>query len=122
VPGHGGHYEVSSHGRVRERAPGVAVPRLRSPGYPTVALKAGPKHVATFVHLLVLAAFRGPRPEGHVAGVVNGNWSDVRLENLGWVTNRVLRMRNNARSRKAHSLPVPRFTLRTRPADDQRSY
>lgn len=38
------------------------------------------------VHLVVLAIFRGPRPEGMVARHLNGNCQDNRLLNLAWGT------------------------------------
>jgi hypothetical protein len=53
------------------------------------------------VHLLVLAAFHGPRPGGHVGGVLNGDWTDLRAANLGWVTRTVLQMRNRRRMQRA---------------------
>jgi hypothetical protein len=37
-----------------------------------------------FVHILVLTAFRGARPEGHRAVFRDGDRGNVRLANLAW--------------------------------------
>ncbi len=34
----------------------------------------------------VLLAFVGPAPDGHIAGHLNGNPADNRVENLRWIT------------------------------------
>lgn len=109
VVGFEGSYEVSSLGRVRSVARVVSHARsgslkvqarilsqqLRSQGttrpgckrYPEVELSDSDhkKHVCK-VHKLVLEAFVGPRPDGHVACHRNDDPTDNRLENLRWDT------------------------------------
>lgn len=54
-------------------------------GYPVVGLKTSKgKHRVVPVHLLVLAAFIGPRPDGMEACHRNGDRGDARLGNLRW--------------------------------------
>jgi len=90
VPGHPG-YEVSDLGRVRSyrnrQGHASDTPRLLSPG--TVQ---GYKHIKlgrsrqTKVHILVLEAFVGPRPEGMLCRHLDGNGMNNRLSNLRWGT------------------------------------
>ncbi|AER47718.1 NUMOD4 motif-containing HNH endonuclease [Mycolicibacterium goodii] len=101
VPGWEGHYEVSNRGQVRSvdrtvrtatgalqtRRGRVLTPFVRKHGYPVVGLY-GPnkRRTQTDVHLLVLAAFAGLRPDGSVARHLNGDPSDNTIENLAWGT------------------------------------
>ncbi len=55
--------------------------------YFRVCLSDGKSHWYR-VHLVVLAIFRGPRPDGMVARHLNGNCQDNRLLNLAWGTRR----------------------------------
>lgn len=101
VVGWEGWYEVSDRGRVR------SIPRsiVRSNGWPqtfrgkvlspgsvgkaghvAVGLWKGGKIVSRSIHLLVLTAFVGPRPNGMQACHNNGVPDDNRLENLRWDT------------------------------------
>lgn len=90
VPGHQG-YEVSDLGSVRSyrnrQGHPIPEPRLLSPG--TVK---GYKHIKlgrsrqTKVHILVLEAFVGPRPDGMVCRHLDGNPLNNRLSNLRWGT------------------------------------
>lgn len=85
VVGYEGAYEVSDLGRVRSfvhKNVRILRPGIASNGYPSVALK-GRTH---FIHHLVLAAFRGPRPEGLCARHLNGDRRDGRLLNLEYGT------------------------------------
>lgn len=87
-------YDVSDTGRVRRTRPyrGVTEPgRVLSPahkdGYPFVTLRNGVgRKWPQRVHLLVLEAFTGPRPNGWVANHINAKRDDNRIENLEWVT------------------------------------
>lgn len=54
------------------------------------------------VHLLVWEAAHGPLPAGHAVAFLNGDKSDVRLENLELITRRELMRRNTV-----HNLPAP---------------
>lgn len=84
IPGAPG-YEVSTDGRVRRGAVGVA-PWPNAKGYHLVNLEIAGVPRLRYVHRLVLAAFRGaPRPG------LQGNHEDGRtghnaLENLTWMT------------------------------------
>jgi hypothetical protein len=100
VPGFEGLYEVSDAGQVRRlvfsnqhgtfpRArPRNIVGGLNRDGYRVVNLvrRDGTKQQAVRVHRLVLLAFVGPAPEGHVAAHGNGVRDDNRLANLRWAT------------------------------------
>lgn len=106
------YYEVSSHGRVRSRAPrkhrGKLVhpsePRLKKPStgasgrYLYVSLADGSgKTVRKNIHSLVLESFVGPAPQSAVARHLNGNHVDNRLSNLTWGT-----QAENAADRVSH--------------------
>jgi len=105
VVGHEQHYEVSDLGRVRSRrswrwADGaethLLTPYAHTRGYRKVCLD-GARH---FVHTLVLTAFVGPRPEGHVADHRDGRKDSNALSNLEWVTP----LENSRRWRASKSL------------------
>lgn len=84
-------YEVSDRGRVRSVArQGTEGRALRcwpdSRGYVVVHLWAQNARVARRVHLMVLAAFRGPRPDGLQARHLDDVKVNNLLENLVWGT------------------------------------
>lgn len=112
VVGYEGLYSVSDHGRVRSEARVVrsklgVTRRIRgkilkapanSDGYPKVSLCRDGGRRDGVVHLLVLTAFRGPKPEPKHEGCHNdGNPANNRLENLRWDS-----MINNQRDRLRH--------------------
>jgi hypothetical protein len=105
IPGFEGLYEVSDWGRVRSldreiiqrdrwggwfvkmcRGKVLAPGRSGQSGYASVHLSDGGKAKTKYVHLLVLAAFVGPRPAGlqgcHNRGIAAGN----KLSNLRYDT------------------------------------
>jgi hypothetical protein len=93
LPGHGGAYAVSSHGRVARLAPSTrTVPgqllagSTHKNGYRMLQL-TGPR-VTIPVHQLVWRAFRGDVPAGRRLAHQNGDLLDDRLENLVPVTYR----------------------------------
>lgn len=106
VVGYGGHYEVSSFGRVRAKARWVRYKDGRSfwkpehlfavtpkQGYPGIALPGG----TVCVHTLVATAFLGPKPAG--ARTVNhkdGNKQNNHVPNLEWASY----MENNRHARR----------------------
>lgn len=54
------------------------------------------------VHLVLWEAANGPVPQGHVVVFVNGDKTDIRLDNLALVSRRDLMRRNSV-----HNLPQP---------------
>lgn len=100
VPGHEGHYEVSSEGRVRSLDRRVAHPRhgainvkgkplaqrLDRHGYKIVNLWRDGVMKARKVHQIVLEAFVGPRPEGIEVMHADDDRTNNRLENLSYGT------------------------------------
>lgn len=101
VVGYEGMYEVSDLGRVKscERmclnrygngykrvAERMLRPSTDIGGYKKVTLAANGNVRNVAVHLLVLVAFAGARPEGMEACHNNGDASDARLGNLRWDT------------------------------------
>ena len=96
VPGYEGWYRVSDMGRVRSldrivykppqgliRCRGkVLMPRFSTDGYLGVRLRGHEMRVQR----LVLMAFRGPCPDGHVSCHKNGVRTDNRVCNLRWDT------------------------------------
>lgn len=95
IPGYEG-YRVSDHGRVESlhRWRGQDGPRIlrTSPnvfGYPTVQLRkqgAPRNRVARCVHVLVAAAFLGPRPAGLEVRHLDGNPQNCHVGNLAYGT------------------------------------
>jgi len=98
VNGYEDRYEVSSLGRVRSILKNGAQTRILRPaikcrkqstgiGYPTVALsKVGVPLRYKSVHLLVLEAFCGPKPQGKEGAHLDGNSQNCTISNLAWVT------------------------------------
>lgn len=100
VPGYEGAYEVSDVGQVRSldrvartRWGGtypiqgqVLAPTVQTNGYKYVSLKADGTTRRVQVHVLVLEAFVGPRPERHQARHLDGGRLNNALANLAWGT------------------------------------
>ncbi len=100
ISGYESRYEVSDYGRVRSlprtRVNRLGVKsfypkRLRRPtpnpdGYLLVGLYDELAQRSFAVHLLVLVAFRGERPDGLEARHLDGNCQNNRLCNLAWGT------------------------------------
>lgn len=91
IPGWEDRYQVSNFGRVRSRrrrgAPG-GLRRLANDafGYRVLSLSRPGARVTKRVHVLVLTAFVGPRPTGHLVRHLDGDPSNNRLSNLAWGT------------------------------------
>ena len=88
VVGFEGRYEVSDAGRVRSLITARELTHtVNGQGYHRVSLSSGkgPSRLHS-VYRLVLAAFTGPAPTGHVARHLNGDPSDNRLANLAYGT------------------------------------
>lgn len=123
VVGYEGHYEVSDHGRVRslERTvhrphsgPYKTVPRVLSqfinkrPEYRRVSLRQPSGAFRKYlVHVLVLEAFIGPRPEGLESCHYDDDPANNHVENLRWGTRRSntldrVRLGTHNMARKTH--------------------
>lgn len=103
VVGWEGEYEVSNQGRVKT-VPHIGYggksiqAKLRTPtfmsgrnAYWQCHLMRGGRGTKVYranIHVLVLEAFVGPRPEGMEVRHLNGNGFDNRLENLRWDTHK----------------------------------
>lgn len=102
LPDYEGLYEVSDFGRVRSlnrtvhhtngsdrHLKGRLLRQFPSKhgGYPSVSLcKDGKPRGGQRVHVLVLSAFVGPRPDGMESRHLNGDCTDSRLANLAYGT------------------------------------
>lgn len=81
IPG-ASRYSVSDDGRVRNTTTGKELKASLGQGYPTVGLPTG----TIRVHILVAAAFIGPRPVGMSIDHVDGNKTNNDVSNLEYVT------------------------------------
>lgn len=86
IPGYEGIYEVSSHGRVRNRFGVVLRRRIKWNGYDEAALNKNGKATPFKVHRLVCAAFIGQCPDKHEVNHIDGNRQNNCVENLEYVT------------------------------------
>lgn len=112
VVGYEGLYEVSDRGAVRSIDRVIArrehtvtykgrllKPRHMAPmGYETVGLSKNGRPRTIFVHVIVLEAFVGPRPDGMVSCHNNGDPNDNCPSNLRWDT-----QASNMRDRYMHA-------------------
>lgn len=89
VVGLEGRYEVSNHGRIRNRRSGhVLAQQINFRGYPVVTLYVGQcKSMPAFVHRLVAACFVGPRPENNTVNHKDGDKRNNLSTNLEYMTN-----------------------------------
>lgn len=91
IPGYEATYEVSDLGKVRSHPRpttpgGVLAGSADNYGYPRVALVQGGVQRSRRVHVLVMLAFVGPRPDGQEIRHLNGDRGDARLVNLAYGT------------------------------------
>lgn len=93
APGFEGHYLVSSDGRVRslkrrahDGSPIYVNWKFDRDGYAAVDLWRDAKATRRRVHVLVAAAFLGPRPDGQEVRHMDGNRSNPALANLAYGT------------------------------------
>lgn len=92
IEGFVGAYEVSDQGRIKSLSrPRVPVTRILKPfpnssGHLMVDLRLNGSRRTRQVHLLVMATFVGPTPEGMECRHLNGDPSDNRLVNLQYGT------------------------------------
>lgn len=130
IAGFEGIYEVSNHGRVRSVARSVPVICTVQRSYARHVreriLRGGKgrmghlsvtlwrEHIKTLasVHVLVLEAFVGPRPEGHYGCHIDGRPENNRLSNLYWGTpaqNSADKLRHGTH-RQGSEIPWSKFT------------
>ncbi len=93
VVGYEGYYEVSDEGSVRRigRGKGSTVGMvlkhlMNSSHYPYVSLWRDRRRRARYVHLLVAAAFLGPKTEGQECNHKDGVKTNASVSNLEYVT------------------------------------
>lgn len=86
ISGYEKYYEVSDHGRVRNKTNGyILKPTIGSTGYPKVMLAYG-KRKTVYVHRLVAEAFV-PNPNNHnVVNHIDENKTNNHVSNLEWCT------------------------------------
>lgn len=79
-------YEVSNRGRIRNASSGRVLGTYdNGHGVTQVVMRRGGRAHARAVHRLVASAFLHPAPhEDAVPMFINGDWSDIRPENLIW--------------------------------------
>ena len=100
-------YQVSSHGRVRNKKGLILKPILTKPGYYNVGLWRHSKSQVVRVHKIVAEAFLGPRPEGLVVMHLDNDPANNRLSNLRYGTQseniqQSVRDGNHHEARKTH--------------------
>lgn len=80
-------YLVHADGRVYSRKScRVLAPSLDTAGYLKYTLSQAGVKKTRHLHRVLLLAFVGPCPRGHVASFKDGDISNVRLDNLEWVS------------------------------------
>lgn len=89
-----GHYEISSHGRLRRinayrpnQANKIRKPQTAKNGYIVYMLSVSNKAMLRSAHRMVADAFLGPIPEGMQVNHKDGDKANCRLANLEIVTN-----------------------------------
>jgi hypothetical protein len=114
IPGFEGRYEVSDAGEVRSLIKGKILRPGRKPsGHLSVVL--GRATGSQDIHVLVLLAFRGPKPAKAIGRHLNHQPSDNQLSNLEWST-----YRQNALDKKYNPQWRPSCTYKLR-SDDVRA-
>ena len=91
VPGYEGLYEVSSFGDIKSKPRprtkgGLLKPSSRDGNYLNIELSKDGEQKTFRIHVLVLLAFKGPRPDGYVGRHLNGDNKDNWVGNLEWGT------------------------------------
>ena len=81
------YYEVSDRGNVRRIGGGIRSLHRDRDGYLSLAMSGGGRRVSKArVHILMLEAFIGERPQGQVCRHLDGNPGNNVLTNLRWGT------------------------------------
>ena len=104
IVGHGHQSEVSNLGRVRSHYNGVIRRRCKRfrnrTQCATITLCENGIQRKRSVASLVLTAFRGPAPHGHIAYFLNGNRDDCRVTNLTWLPRNIAQYRKDLSATK----------------------
>lgn len=110
----GGHYSVSSMGRVRRETvgPGATVGRILKPGragagHRMVHLSVNGTVTHRYGHRLVAASFIGPCPDGKNVNHLNADKADNRVENLEYATQSRQMQHARALGLHPHTLLTP---------------
>ena len=92
------------HGVAARRWVPIGTERISKDGYRERKINDGLPLQARWraVHLLLWESVHGPLPPGHAVAFVNGDRTDIRIENLALVTRAELMRRNTV-----HNLPAP---------------
>lgn len=88
VVGYEDYYDISSYGRIRSKRPakaGILRP-VTFGGGKHIGLSKDGKRRCKLIHVLVLEAFVGPKPDGKECAHFDGNNRNNRLGNLRWAT------------------------------------
>lgn len=102
VVGWEGFYTVSNHGEVKSVVRNrLLKPNIDTKGYCQVKLYYGDSPKTVFIHVLVLEAFSGPKPDGFESRHLDGNKRNNQRSNLKWGT-----PKENASDRITHGRQV----------------
>ena len=110
IAGWEGSYEVSNQGRVKSyktSQPRVLKNQRDKNGRQHVTLRRAGTQITALIHILVLEAFVGPRPEGQCGLHWDDDRSNNSVENLRWGTRAdnaadLVRNGNHGQARKTH--------------------
>lgn len=101
IPGWEGHYEASTHGRVRSvkrpNSPRILKERENKNGYLEVTLSDRSRQRWVTTHVLVLETFKGFRQDGEETRHLDGTRKNNHISNLEWSSHTV-----NMRDRLKH--------------------
>ena len=103
-------YQISNLGNVKSfkrKTPKVMRPQKWCNGYRMIALRRGDKYHFRLVHVLVMLAFVGTKPDGLCIRHLDGNPSNNQLTNLTYGT-----MSENQQDRIAHGTYGMKLTVR----------
>lgn len=84
----GYHYEVSNHGKVRNKHTGKLVRICKGYGMRRVVLRYKDEYHLLVLGKLVLEAFECKQPDGCKPFCLDGNYEHLYIENLAWVERR----------------------------------
>lgn len=115
IPGYEGLYSASDMGRIRTRRGRVLKERLNWGGYNRIRLTKDGRGKDIYAHVLVAAAFIGPKPAKHDVNHINNVRADNRIGNLEYVT----RSENIQHQRQFNNFPALEKNPRARLTQDQ---